>query len=924
MRPIRITLSAFGPYAGQITLPMEQLGTQGLYLITGDTGAGKTTLFDAVTFALFGRGSGENRGDDSLLRSKYADADTPTFVEMTFLYRDQLYTVRRSPKYTRPPKRGTTPQQEPAKAELHFPDGRVIAKKTDVDAAIIELLGVNHDQYVKIAMIAQGEFLKLLVASTDERRKIFTHIFNTTIYQTLQRRLKENVAEERKQCGDLRQRIGGILEGAVPCGELMLDDQLKQAKENLLPEGEIQPMLEAMLQRDAETNDMLTKTMAELEAAREQLQQQINQANEYRQLEEQLQQTLRELSAQKEPHRLMLAKQEEAKGWLAQAMELDVQHAALLTLMPKYEQLSQLQSQYRENERELIAVQERQHSDEQRSRDEETSLQTLREELQRYSQANADLEKQKAALQVQTAQLDALDTLKAALMELNSVQEDDRHAQERFLHAQQEHLSLRDTYHRLYDAYLSEQAGLLASTLQKGQPCPVCGATDHPSPAALSSHAPEKSTLDAAKQQAELAQKAAEAASQEAGRIKGLLEQKQNSAIQSAKLLLETEELAKARILLESKRAVIASAIQEINAQIRKHQAEVLRLQQLSQEIPAVESRLEILRKQSVETAGRIAMLTGVMQQQKAQGQALRTELIYKSKNDAQAHLDAWQQKAETLRAQATEVEKALREIEHRQRELEGSAAAFQQQLAGASPADLDALNQQLSAIKAELYQQSETAKACHSRISANQKALDGFRQYQEKLQGASQRLGWIQLLSDTANATLHDKKQKIMLETYVQMAYFDQILAHANVRLRSMTNGQYELVRRNDPDHFRSQAGLDLDVTDYYNGSVRDVKTLSGGESFKASLALALGMSDVIQSMAGGIKLDTLFVDEGFGSLDEHSLHNAIRVLEELAQSDRLIGIISHVGTLKEHIERQIVVTKDRAGGSHAHIFVP
>lgn len=924
MRPIRITLSAFGPYAGQITLPMEQLGTQGLYLITGDTGAGKTTLFDAVTFALFGRGSGENRGDDSLLRSKYADVDTPTFVEMTFLYRDQLYTVRRSPKYTRPPKRGTTPQQEPAKAELHFPDGRVIAKKTDVDAAIIDLLGVNHDQYVKIAMIAQGEFLKLLVASTDERRKIFTHIFNTTIYQTLQRRLKENVAEERKQCGDLRQRIGGILEGAVPCGDLVLDDQLKQAKENLLPEGEIQPMLEAMLQRDAEINETLTKNITELEAAREQLQQQINQANEYRQLEEQLQQTLRELSAQKEPYRLMLAKQEEAKTWLAQAMELDVQHASLLALMPKYEQLSQLQSQYRENERELIAVQEQQRSDEQRSHDEETALRNQREELQRYSQANADLEKQKAALQVQTAQLDALDTLKVALTELNRVQEDDRHAQERFLHAQQEHLSLRDTYHRLYDAYLSEQAGMLASTLQKGYPCPVCGATDHPSPAALSSHAPEKSTLDAAKQQAELAQKAAEAASQEAGRIKGLLEQKQSSAIQSAKQLLETDELAKAQTLLESKRALIASAVQEINAQIRKHQAEVLRLQQLSKEIPAAESRLEILRKQSVETAGRIAMLTGVMQQQKAQGQALRTELIYKSKNDAQAHLDAWQQKAETLRAQASEVEKALREIEHHQRELEGSAATYRQQLAAASPADLDALNQQLSVLKADLYQQSETAKACHSRISANQKALDSFRQYQEKLQGASQRLGWIQLLSDTANATLHDKKQKIMLETYVQMAYFDRILAHANVRLRSMTNGQYELVRRNDPDNFRSQAGLDLDVTDYYNGSVRDVKTLSGGESFKASLALALGMSDVIQSMAGGIKLDTLFVDEGFGSLDEHSLHNAIRVLEELAQTDRLIGIISHVGTLKEHIERQIVVTKDRAGGSHAHIIVP
>ncbi|MBE5793895.1 MAG: SMC family ATPase [Clostridiales bacterium] len=924
MRPIRITLSAFGPYAGQVTLPMEQLGNQGLYLITGDTGAGKTTLFDAVTYALFGKGSGENRGDDSLLRSKYADADTLTFVEMEFLYRDQLYTIRRSPKYFRPPKRGTKPQEERAKAELRYPDGRHIDRLKEVDAAIVELLGVNHDQYVKIAMIAQGEFLKLLVASTDERRKIFTHIFNTSIYQTLQNRLKENVAEERKQCGDLRQRIGGILEGAVPCGELVLDEQLKQAKANLLPEGEIQPMLEAMLRQDETVNEVLTKKITELESARDQLQQQISQASEYRQWEERLQKTLQELSAQKEPHRLALEQQKAAGTWLAQAAEMDAQHAALTVLMPKYEQLSKLQSDYRDNERKWTAAQEKQEEQARRSKEEENALHSQREELQRISGADAEIEKQKAVLHTLTTHKEALETLKQAMAELKQTEEAYDHAQQQFVRDQQLYHSLRDVYHGLYDAYISEQAGLLASTLQRGTPCPVCGSTEHPAPAALSSHAPDKASLDAAKQQAELARTTAEKASQEAGRLKGLLEQKRSDTIQNTKLLLETDDLIAAGTRLETSQAEIAAAMQETRLQIRQHQADALRCQQLSKEIPAAEARLETLRKEMAELAGTIAMLAGVMQQQKEQGQSLRTELIYKNRNDAQAHLDAWKHQAETLRTKAADAEKALKEIENRQRELEGSASVLQQQLASAVPADLDVLDEQMSAVKLNLLQQSDKAKACHSRLSANQKALDSFLLYQDQLQGASQRLGWIQLLSDTANANLHDRKQKIMLETYVQMAYFDRILAHANVRLRGMTNGQYELVRRRDADNYRSQAGLDLDVTDYYNGSVRDVKTLSGGESFKASLALALGMSDVIQSMAGGIKLDTLFVDEGFGSLDENSLHNAIRVLEELAQADRLIGIISHVGPLKEHVERQIVVTKDRAGGSRARIVVP
>ena len=924
MRPIRITLSAFGPYAGQTTLQMDQLGSHGLYLITGDTGAGKTTIFDAVTFALFGKGSGENRGEDSLLRSKYANDDTPTFVEMDFLYREQQYTIRRSPKYTRSPKRGTTPQQEPAKAELRYPDGRCVDRLKDVDAAIVELLGVNHDQFVKIAMIAQGEFIRLLVASTKDRVEIFTHIFHTHIYQILQLRLKDQVAEERKQCGDLRQRIGGILEGAVAYGDLVLDDQLKQAKEGLLPDGEIQPLLENMIQQDRQVDEALIAQIAALEEKRDQLQQQINQADEYRQLEEQLTQTLRELSAQKEPHLQALAKQEEAKAWLAKALELDVQQASLAALMPKYEQLSQLQQQYKKNEQEAAKAQQAQTEYQQQYHDGEAALQTQREELQRYANAGAEAEKHKAALQALAAQQEALANLSTNLAELRSTQKSYAQARQDFAEKQQEYASLRNEYHRLYDAYISAQAGLLAATLQQGQPCPVCGATEHPAPAALSDNAPDKDALEEAKRRSELAQAATEKASQEAGRIKGLWEQQKAMVAENARQLLGSDEPETMETLLQSKQAAAEESIRRVKEQIRKHQAEALRHQQLTKEIPLAEAQLETLRKQITEATGRIAMLTGVMQQQMAQGQALRKELIYRNQNDAQAHLELWRGEAERLRTDAANAEEALQQIEHHQRELEGSAGVLRQQLAAATPADLDALHQAMETIKAEATQQSEAAKACHSRISANQKALASFCMYQEQLQGASQRLSWIQLLSDTANATLHGKKQKIKLETFVQMAYFDQILAYANVRLRKMTNGQYELVRRNEADNFKTQTGLDLDVTDYYNGTVRDVKTLSGGESFKASLALALGMSDVIQGMAGGIKLDTLFVDEGFGSLDEQSLHQAIRVLEELAQSDRLIGIISHVGTLKEHVERQIVVTKDPSGGSRASIVVP
>ena len=534
------------------------------------------------------------------------------------------------------------------------------------------------------------------------------------------------------------------------------------------------------------------------------------------------------------------------------------------------------------------------------------------------------MEKQQAALSELKKQQTALNELEMSIHQLANTEMLYLDAQNRFSIEQKEYFSLRDQYHQLHDAYLNEQAGILASSLQEGTACPVCGSTAHPAPAQLSETAPDKATLDQTKVRMESARTKAEKASQEAGKAKGTYDEKQTSVTEKCNQLLGDGRLSQALPLLTDKKAVIDEAIKETTCLLELHQTHMLHYQKLLKEIPQKEQQLEAIHQKLSELATHIAMLTGVMQEQKLQGQSLRSELRYKNQREAQAYLDTWKSEADKLRTQASEAERVLHELHKRLGELEGSASVLQEQLSSIVPEDMALLTVQAEEVREQIHLYTEQSKACHSRIAANQKAKESYQHYQEQLQTVSKRLSWIQLLSDTANATLHDKKQKIMLETYVQMAYFDQILAYANIRLRNMTNGQYELVRRNDAENFKSQAGLDLDVTDYYNGSVRDVKTLSGGESFKASLALALGMSDVIQSMASGIKLDTLFVDEGFGSLDEQSLHHAIRMLEELAQTDRLIGIISHVGTLKEHVERQIVVTKDQVGGSKACIVVP
>ena len=300
----------------------------------------------------------------------------------------------------------------------------------------------------------------------------------------------------------------------------------------------------------------------------------------------------------------------------------------------------------------------------------------------------------------------------------------------------------------------------------------------------------------------------------------------------------------------------------------------------------------------------------------------LKAKLTFETKAEAETEITALTEKAEELVKSCEDALKALNESNEKLASLEAAKKEIVKRIGEDIAIDLEKETEKLTILEAQLAELDRQAKTVHSRIGTNQSALDNIKQKSGDLVATEKKYAWVKALSNTANGQLSGK-EKIMLETYIQMNYFDRIINRANTRLMIMTDGQYDLVRRKEALSKSGQSGLDLDVIDHYNGSHRSVKSLSGGESFKASLALALGLADEIQSSAGGIKLDTMFVDEGFGSLDEESLAAAMKALSSLAEGNRLVGIISHVGELKQKIDKQIIVKKDKVGGSVATIVV-
>lgn len=931
MRPLKLTLSAFGPYAAETVLDLAQLGRGGLYLVTGDTGAGKTTLFDAITYALYDHSSGGVR-EGAMLRSKYAAPGTPTFVELEFEVRGQRCTVRRNPEYLRPKARGEGFTTEKADACLTYADGRPpVTRAKDVTAAVVDIIGLDYNQFSQIAMIAQGQFTRLLNASTEERSKIFRKLFRTQPYQRLQERLQTENAALTRQREEQSVRIGQLLSGLSwaegDADEAVLDElaPLCEAGGQASPEG-VLPLLDALLAGQEQALSAAAAARTGAEADLDKLQQTLGRAEQA----EKLRLELTAAQARQDALRPVLdAAEAEAARHAGDAAALDALAGKLERAKSNLAAFDGLDSL----EKRLSAARDAAALENARAEKRRAALGQLDGELTALEQSLAALggaEAEKVSLEARAEQLarreTALAQLAQSLAEGQRRGQAARQAQERYLladGAKERAHALRDHLER---AFLNAQAGLLAEGLTDGTPCPVCGSTHHPKRAVLPAEAPTQARVDAARQSADEADRAAQEASAAAAKAVAADREAKATLRRDAEALLPEGPVKLTVSLLKTALAEESEALhaaQEALDKAQKQNAAALaakaRQEDERQKKTAQRSALEAEARASAEEAARQSASAKALEAQCAEA---RAALPAAGREEARRALAGLENERCALRAGMDAAASALARARQDYAAAEAAVTALTaQQTEADEAADLPALESQRDALTARRTALTAQEKALTARLLPNRKAAGLYRQHAAARMELERRWQWVNALASTAGGTL-SSKQKIRLEAYIQMNYLDAILVHANTRLMQMTAGQYEL-ERVGAENQRSQSGLDLGVIDHYNGTRRSVKTLSGGESFKASLALALGLSDEVQSAAGGIRLDTLFLDEGFGSLDDESLEQAIRVLAGLTEGDRLVGIISHVAALKERIDKQVVVKKARGGGSTVEVLV-
>lgn len=921
MRPLTLTMSAFGPYAGETTIDFSKLGKSGVYLITGDTGAGKTTIFDAIVFALYGDTTDKNR-EAKLLRSKYAAPSTNTFVTLTFENAGKTYTVTRNPEYFRAKQRGEGLAKVSPDAELILPDGTPVTKTKEVTARITEILGINREQFMQIAMIAQGNFRELLVAPTEKRKAIFRQIFSTENYEKLQKQLSVEYYAAKREADDAQKRILQYINGIIPVPETEEALLIQRAKQNELPLAETLAVLSQMTEADEQAAAALDRQMKDIDRQLAAVNGDLGKLDE-----------LQKARAASKAVDEKLKRETEMLSAAAEALEA-AQHAhretealtdaigQLKSELPKYDGYEACRRKLLQTAKEQAAQQAALETAVQNRAMAAKALEALKAEQQTLSgsaeaKLKAEVERDAAGKQQK-----ALGNLKSSLnsyAEQEQIYKEEQNACENALALAAQ---TRDTYHHMHDEFLREQAGILSAQLEDGKPCPVCGALHHPQPAVKSENAPTEKELKAAKKEADKAQKAADKLSASCAKTKGKLDGMEEALRRQLADNGINAEAENAAEILSEKTAALTERIAALDKVIAAEQARLDRKAQLDAQLPKQEKALE-QRKAEIDAAEKaIAALTAAKAEQEKQCAELKAGLPYADKAAAQQQLTA----LETKRTKLDSALKTAQEQLNRRREITGNLRGQKEQLAAqlqnAAQLDGEALQKQKAALTAEKETVKQAREQTVNRLSSNRRTHKSIVAEFKETERLERRYALTKALSDTANGQL-DKKSKITLEAYIQMAYFDRIIARANTRLMVMSQGQYEMKRREEAGNMVKQSGLDIDVIDHFNGSVRSAGTLSGGESFKASLSLALGLSDEVQSEAGGVHLDAMFVDEGFGTLDEDSLKYALNALTALGEGSRLVGIISHVNELKEKIDRQIVIKKDRLGGSRAEIII-
>ncbi|WP_027204679.1 AAA family ATPase [Butyrivibrio fibrisolvens] len=983
MRPLNLTISAFGPYKDETFIDFTKLGEKGMYLITGDTGAGKTTIFDAICFALYGEPSGSSR-DPRMFRCKYSDAKVPTYVELLFSYHGKEYRIRRNPEYERPALRGGGTTTQKADALLEFPDGReAVTKTSEVTKEVEKIIGLSKDQFTQIAMIAQGDFMKLLLSDTTERSKIFRQIFMTGRYQRLQEILKK----EANKAEDDYKLKSAIATEKIAQIQVRSEDQEEQKRFlECSKTDEIEAFIDDIDKEDKEDLKLFSKKESELRKSLADLNRSIGVATERKKSEDLLNKNKAALEKAKPEYES--AKEDlknKAKDY-KKSEPLAIMISSEKENLSSYDKLDETQNSILEAEKKLSALKKSKEELVNKAAELEKEYAAKKKDQQKLKDVPARKIKAEEELgKIKNKGKDVQDIVVAIKNEYPKEKEELLDLQKEYQDQAKKYELIQREYESKNRLFLDAQAGILAEGLSEGEPCPVCGSTVHPHLAVLKQEVPLQKDVDDAMNRAEkqraLMQKAVSRASAKKAEVnklfdtiiddiksyinKGFIEdiedehkdnieaidngdisRSEDKSIASDKgdvsrhedkadissnisniaaILSDEEELRSSKEKYEIPEGLSDSLglefdslkkdLKDVTAVIKSLKEASDLLESLTAEIPAFEKSIKEVSQMQNENALSSKELETTITGLKVREKELKKSLTYESKEKALEHIKKLELEKEAIDKAYKDADAKARDCEKKVQDLTGQIAALSKNLAKGKSENLEELEERRSDLNKEYTDNNKLLSLVKNRIDNNKELKTKLLSLGTELETLEHEFTYKKIISQTANGNLSGKA-KIMLETYIQRSFFDRIINRANVRFMTMSGGHYELVRR-DEDNIKSQSGLELDVIDHYNGGTRSVRTLSGGESFMASLSLALGLSDEIQRSAGGIQLDTMFVDEGFGSLDDATLDQAISSLASLSEGNRLVGIISHVGELKERIDKQLVVTVTQGKGS-------
>ena len=927
MRPVKLEMSAWGPYPGKICIDFEAVGRNHIFLLAGPTGAGKTTIFDGITYALYGNVSGKYREKDSV-RSDFADVDKETYVELEFSHKEKMYIIRRSPRYDSPKKRGEGMRNRSEQAELHMPDGRVLSKMAEVSFAVNELLGIDYSQFKQISMIAQGEFLELLLADSDKRVKIFRNIFNTDVFNRIQLGFAERSKQLYAEISNLK--IGmdtnianistenGELKSCMAQAQPDLHKILELLDAGNLSDKESVKILTSEIEEARRHFDQLTAKTERLSVNRKGLQEKISQIKaletNIKKLEKRLVKSDQALSSVHEYEK-------ELNDIIKQLPVLEIQAVSVV----KFENLGQRFANEKKNIKTLTME----------TKNFKQKVDKTGREIKRTAKEAQKLpgfENQCFLLAEKLKEKCNLRDLLAHILEktaaLDQMVKDHKKLAEDYLKNHEDTVKKKEIYETNDNRKKQASAGILALGLIEGSPCPVCGAIHHPQKAEIVHGVLNDVELDKLKIDYEKSAQTDEQILNKASRLKGSIDQLEQDIRLSIRPFSRRMKLAKA----------------SDSFQIREHTQQFY--ESLSCEIQKCQDQMELLEikvssaKKHVEAYKKLEMdlktdtdnwNEAVFKLQEAEVVCSRIAGEYaqlkeqcppqfKTSRDVDKKIQQLQLRKDKLLSKINDIKENAAAI---QKEKSGQELWLNQILAGT---DRTALEHQLKEFSAQMVEMQKEQNVLRKhianleaqrnqiciRLSNNRNIYQYLDARNPKKEALENTYGYVSSLDQVARG---NNRKKLVFEQYVLSSYFQDILAAANIRLGAMTSGRYELFKVDTVYDRRRTNSLDIEVLDHYTGKKRSVKSLSGGESFKAALSLALGMSDIVQNNAGGIEIETLFIDEGFGSLDEDSLNQAVKTLMSLTQSNRLIGIISHVPELKGQIDDQILVEKTCRG---------